>query len=179
MLPSCLRCHKNHIITLLIETTHMSLAIGHLVPHFTAPATSQIEFNLKQLKGQFIVLYFYPKDATPGCTTEGHDFNALLSQFEELNCKIFGISRDSIKKHESFKAKQDYNFELISDESEVLCQLFDVIKLKKLYGKEYIGIDRSTFVISPEGILIQEWRAVKVTDHAQIVLDYLNQLTTS
>jgi peroxiredoxin Q/BCP len=157
----------------------MSLAIGHLVPHFTAPATSQIEFNLEQLKGQFIVLYFYPKDATPGCTTEGHDFNALLSQFEELNCKIFGISRDSIKKHESFKAKQDYNFELISDENEALCQLFDVIKLKKLYGKEYIGIDRSTFVISPEGTLIQEWRAVKVTDHAQIVLDYLNQLTTS
>ena len=157
----------------------MSLAIGHLVPHFTAPATSQIEFNLEQFKGQFIVLYFYPKDDTPGCTTEGHDFNNLLSEFEKLNCKIFGISRDSIKMHENFKAKQGYNFELISDESEALCQLFDVIKLKKLYGKEYMGIDRSTFVINPEGVLIQEWRAVKVTQHAQIVLDYINQLTTS
>jgi len=157
----------------------MSLTIGHPVPHLAAPATSQIEFNLDQLKGQFFVLYFYPKDDTPGCTTEGHDFNNLLSEFEKLNCKIFGISRDSIKKHENFKAKQGYNFELISDESEALCQIFDVIKLKKLYGKEYMGIDRSTFVINPEGVLIQEWRAVKVTQHAQIVLDYLNQLTTS
>jgi len=157
----------------------MSITIDQLVPHFTAPATNDIEFDLNQLKGQFIVLYFYPKDATPGCTTEGHDFNGLLSEFEQLNCKIFGISRDSIKQHENFIAKQGYNFELISDESEAVCQLFDVIKLKKLYGKEYMGIDRSTFVISPEGILIQEWRAVKVTGHAQIVLDYLNQLPTS
>jgi peroxiredoxin Q/BCP len=157
----------------------MSLTIDHLVPQFTALATSHIEFDLEQLKGQFIVLYFYPKDDTPGCTTEGHDFNGLLSQFKQLNCKVFGISKDSIKKHESFKAKQDYNFELISDESEALCQLFDVIKLKKLYGKEYMGIDRSTFVINPEGILIQEWRAVKVENHAQIVLDYLSQLTVS
>ena len=157
----------------------MTLTIGHPVPHLAAPATSQIEFSFDQLKGQFIVLYFYPKDDTPGCTTEGHDFNNLLSEFEKLNCKIFGISRDSIKMHENFKAKPGYNFELISDESEALCQLFDVIKLKKLYGKEYMGIDRSTFVINPEGVLIQEWRAVKVTQHAQIVLDYINQLTTS
>jgi peroxiredoxin Q/BCP len=106
-------------------------------------------------------------------------YRALLSEFKQLNCKIFGISRDTIKKHESFKAKQGYNFELISDESEALCQLFDVIKLKKLYGKEYLGIDRSTFVINPEGMLIQEWRAVKVDQHAQFVLDYLSQLTTS
>ncbi len=110
------------MITLLIETTHMSLTIGQLVPHFNAPATNHIEFNLDQLKGQFVVLYFYPKDATPGCTTEGHDFNSLLSEFEKLNCKIFGISRDSITKHESFKAKQGYNFELISDENEALCK---------------------------------------------------------
>jgi len=157
----------------------MSLLIDHAVPHFTAPATSKVEFSLDQLKGQFLVLYFYPKDATPGCTTEGHDFNALLSEFEKLNCKLFGISRDSIKKHENFKAKQGYNFELISDENEALCQLFDVIKLKTLYGKKYMGIDRSTFVISPEGMLIQEWRAVKVPQHAQLVLDYLTQLTAS
>lgn len=157
----------------------MSLTIGQLVPHFNAPSTSQIEFSLDQLKGQFVVLYFYPKDATPGCTTEGHDFNALLSQFEGLNCKVFGISRDSIKQHESFKAKQGYNFELISDESEAICKLFDVIKLKKLYGKEYMGIDRSSFIISPEGTLLQEWRAVKVPGHAQLVLEYLNQTITS
>tara|TARA_B100000780_G_scaffold8013_1_gene5902 strand:+ start:128 stop:601 length:474 start_codon:yes stop_codon:yes gene_type:complete len=157
----------------------MSLTIGQLVHPFKAPATSNIEFNLDQLKGQFVVLYFYPKDATPGCTTQGHDFNGLLSQFEGLNCKVFGISRDSIKKHESFKAKQAYNFELISDEDEAICHLFDVIKLKKLYGKEYMGIDRSTFLISPEGLLVKEWRAVKVPEHAQIVLDSLNHLTAS
>ena len=167
------------MITLLIETTHMSLTIGQLVPHLNAPATSQAEFSLDQLKGQFVVLYFYPKDATPGCTTEGHDFNGLLNQFEALNCKIFGISRDSMTQHENFKAKQGYHFELISDENEALCKLFDVIKLKKLYGKEYMGIDRSTFVISPDGLLLKEWRTVKVAQHAQIVLDYLNQLTTS
>lgn len=167
------------MITLLIETTHMSLTIGQPVPYLTAPATSQTEFNLDQLKGQFFVLYFYPKDDTPGCTTEGHDFNNLLSEFEQLNCKIFGISRDSIKKHENFKAKQGYNFELISDESEALCQLFNVIKLKKLYGKEYLGIDRSTFLINSEGVLVQEWRAVKVPQHAQMVLDCLSQITAS
>ena len=96
-----------------------------------------------------------------------------------LNCKIFGISRDSIKKHENFKAKQGYKFELISDESEALCQLFDVIKLKKLYGKEYLGIDRSTFLINSKGVLVQEWRAVKVPQHAQIVLDCLSQIIAS
>ena len=129
-------------------------------------ATSNLKIDIPDSQGRNIVLYFYPKDDTPWCTTEGHDFNNLLSEFEKLNCKIFGISRDSIKMHENFKAKQGYNFELISDESEALCQLFDVIKLKKLYGKEYMGIDRSTFVINPEGVLIQEWRAVKVTQHA-------------
>jgi len=157
----------------------MSITIGQPVPQVAAPTTNQSEFSLEQLKGQFIVLYFYPKDDTPGCTTEGHDFNNLLSAFEALNCKVFGISRDSIEKHEKFKAKQSYNFELISDESEALCQLFDVIKLKKLYGKEYMGIDRSTFIINPEGILLKEWRTVKVSQHAQIVLDSLNQLIAS
>jgi|TARA_B110000908_G_scaffold172534_1_gene240584 peroxiredoxin Q/BCP len=157
----------------------MSISIGQSVPQIKAPATSQSEFNLDEHKGQFVVLYFYPKDDTPGCTTEGHDFNNLLSEFETLNCKVYGISRDSIKKHEKFKAKHTYNFELISDESEALCAIFDVIKLKKLYGKEYMGIDRSTFLISPDGILIQEWRSVKVPQHAQLVLDCLNQLATS
>ena len=154
----------------------MSLTIGQLVPHLNAPATSQTEFSLDQLKGQFVVLYFYPKDATPGCTTEGHDFNGLLNQFEALNCKIFGISRDSMTQHENFKAKQGYHFELISDENEALCKLFDVIKLKKLYGKEYMGIDRSTFLIDAKGVLRQEWRGVKVPGHVDEVLTAVKAL---
>ncbi|MDC9720275.1 MAG: peroxiredoxin [Gammaproteobacteria bacterium] len=155
------------------------MSIGDTVPNLCVPATSRVEFNLNQTNGQFVVLYFYPKDATPGCTTEGHDFNALLSQFGTLNCKIFGVSRDSLKKHENFKAKQGYRFELISDEGEDLCNLFNVIKLKKLYGKEYMGIDRSTFVIDPNGTLVKEWRTVKVTQHAQEVLDYIARITVS
>ena len=157
----------------------MSICIGQSLPDFLAPATSNTEFSLSAYQGKFVVLYFYPKDATPGCTTEGHDFNALLTEFEKLNCSVFGVSRDSIKKHENFKAKQGYEFELISDEDEALCQLFDVIKLKKLYGKEYLGIDRSTFVIDPQGKLINQWRSVKVPQHAQLVLNYLTGLTAS
>jgi len=157
----------------------MNISIGQSLPDFSAPATSNTEFSLSAHHGKFVVLYFYPKDATPGCTTEGHDFNALLTEFEKLNCSVYGISRDSIKKHENFKTKQGYQFELISDEDEAMCQLFDVIKLKKLYGKEYLGIDRSTFVIDPQGKLINEWRSVKVPQHAQTVLDYLTQLPVS
>ena len=148
-------------------------------PTLNLESTDGKIYSLKNSIGKYVVLYFYPKDDTPGCTTEGHDFNGLLSEFETLNAKVYGISRDSIKKHEKFKAKQGYNFELISDESEALCALFDVIKLKKLYGKEYMGIDRSTFIINPDGILVQEWRKVKVPQHAQLVLDHLNQLTIS
>ena len=157
----------------------ITLKIGDVAPEFSAINQDGKMINLTDYKGKKVVLYFYPKDDTPGCTTEGHDFNNLLSEFEQLNCKIFGISRDSIKKHENFKAKQGYNFELISDESEALCQLFNVIKLKKLYGKEYLGIDRSTFLINSEGVLVQEWRAVKVPQHAQMVLDCLSQVTAS
>ncbi len=155
------------------------LKINTKAPTLNLNSTSGNSYSLKDSIGKYVVLYFYPKDDTPGCTTEGHDFNNLLSEFETLNCKVYGISRDSIKKHEKFKAKHTYNFELISDESEALCAIFDVIKLKKLYGKEYMGIDRSTFLISPDGILIQEWRSVKVPQHAQLVLDCLNQLATS
>lgn len=151
----------------------MTLSIGQPLPNFAAPATSDKQFELNQYQGQWLVLYFYPKDSTPGCTTEGHDFNGLLGQFAKHNCTVFGISRDSIKKHESFKSKQGYEFELISDGDESLCGIFDVIKLKKLYGKEYLGIDRSTFVIDPTGNLSQQWRGVKVPDHAQAVLDYV------
>lgn len=126
--------------------------------------------NLADLKGHNVVIYFYPKDNTPGCTTEGQNFRDLYNEFKKANTLIFGVSRESIKSHENFKAKQAFPFELISDPDETLCKLFDVIKLKKLYGKEYLGIDRSTFLLDKEGILRQEWRKVKVEGHAEEVL---------
>lgn len=154
----------------------MTLQIGQPVPDFTAPATSGKSVTLSALRGKKVVLYFYPKDSTPGCTTEGGDFRDLYPQFQAANTEIFGISRDGLKSHENFKAKQGYPFELISDIDEQLCQLFDVIKLKKNYGKEYLGIDRSTFLIDSEGKLAAEWRSVKVPGHVQAVLDTVQKL---
>lgn len=149
----------------------MSTAIlNQPVPAFTATATSGQTINLADLKGQNVVLYFYPKDNTPGCTTEGLDFSRLQPEFAQANTVVFGISRDSLRTHENFKAKQAFAHELISDPEEVLCQLFDVIKLKKLYGKEHLGIERSTFLIDAQGVLRQEWRKVKVPEHANAVL---------
>lgn len=149
----------------------MPLAIGQPVPDFTATATSGQSVQLSALRGKKVVIYFYPKDSTPGCTTEGGDFRDLHDAFQATDTVIFGVSRDGLKSHENFKAKQQFPFELISDKDEQLCQLFDVIKLKKLYGKEYLGIDRSTFLIGKDGTLLQEWRKVKVAGHAQAVLD--------
>ena len=148
----------------------MSLTLGQVVANFTATATSDQQVSLAALKGKKLVLYFYPKDSTPGCTTQGGNFRDLYSEFKAANTEIFGISRDSLKSHEKFKAKQNYPFELISDEDETLCKLFDVLKLKKLFGKEYMGIERSTFLIDEEGKLLQEWRKVKVAGHVQEVL---------
>lgn len=149
----------------------MSLILGQAAPNFLAEATSNQQISLAALKGKKVVLYFYPKDSTPGCTTQGGDFRDLYQEFQAANTEIFGISRDSLKSHENFKAKQSYPFELISDPEETLCQLFDVIKLKKLYGKEHLGIERSTFLINEEGVLVQEWRKVKVPGHVQEVLE--------
>lgn len=149
----------------------MSLILGQAAPNFLAEATSKQQISLAALKGKKVVLYFYPKDSTPGCTTQGGDFRDLYQEFQAANTEIFGISRDSLKSHENFKAKQSYPFELISDPDETLCQLFDVIKLKKLYGKEHLGIERSTFLINEEGVLVQEWRKVKVPGHVQEVLE--------
>ena len=149
----------------------MSLILGQAAPNFLAEATSNQQISLAALKGKKVVLYFYPKDSTPGCTTQGGDFRDLYQEFQAANTEIFGISRDSLKSHENFKAKQSYPFELISDPDETLCQLFDVIKLKKLYGKEHLGIERSTFLINEEGVLVQEWRKVKVPGHVQEVLE--------
>ncbi|KJH77668.1 MULTISPECIES: peroxiredoxin [Pseudomonas] len=148
----------------------MAVAIDQPVADFEAPATSGQTVNLASLKGKQVVIYFYPKDSTPGCTTQGQGFRDQLEAFKAANTEVFGVSRDSLKSHENFKAKQAFNFELISDKEEALCQLFDVIKLKKLYGKEYMGVDRSTFLIDKDGVLRQEWRGVKVPGHVDAVL---------
>jgi thioredoxin-dependent peroxiredoxin len=147
-----------------------AVEIGKKVKNFSRPATSDKTISLNSLKGKNLVLYFYPKDSTPGCTTEGQNFRDLYADFQKANTEILGVSRDSLKRHENFKAKQEFPFELLSDEDESLCQQFDVIKLKKLYGREYMGIDRSTFLINAEGKLVQEWRKVKVKGHAEEVL---------
>ena len=123
--------------------------------------------------GHWLVLYFYPKDSTPGCTPEGLDFNALLPEFTNAGARVFGVSRDSVKSHDNFCAKQGFRFPLISDSDEALCNAFDVIKMKNMYGKQVRGIERSTFLISPEGTLVQEWRKVKVAGHAAAVLEAL------
>lgn len=149
--------------------------ISKIVPDFELPATGNQTVKLSTIKDKNIVLYFYPKDNTPGCTTEGQDFSALHAQFVKVDALIFGISRDSLKKHENFKAKYNFKFDLLSDEAEVLCKLFDVIKLKKLYGKEYLGIERSTFLLDKNHVLKKEWRKVKVKDHAKEVLDAIKE----
>ncbi|MGH8332063.1 MAG: peroxiredoxin [Pseudomonas fluorescens] len=148
----------------------MAVAIDQPVVDFEAPATSGQTVNLASLKGKQVVIYFYPKDSTPGCTTQGQGFRDQLDAFKAANTEVFGVSRDSLKSHENFKAKQAFTFELISDKEEALCQQFDVIKLKKLYGKEYMGVDRSTFLIDKDGVLRQEWRGVKVPGHVDAVL---------
>ncbi|MBB4863922.1 peroxiredoxin Q/BCP [Pseudomonas nitritireducens] len=154
----------------------MAVELNKPVADFQAPATSGVEFRLSQLKGKQVVLYFYPKDSTPGCTTEGQGFRDRIEDFAQANTLVFGVSRDGIKSHENFKAKQCFPFELISDKDEAVCQLFDVIKLKKLYGKEYLGVDRSTFLIDAKGVLRQEWRGVKVPGHVDAVLAAAQEL---
>ena len=131
--------------------------------------------RLSDYKGHWLVLYFYPKDSTPGCTTEGLDFNALLPKFKKLGATVLGVSRDSLKSHQNFCAKQGFKFDLISDADEDLCNAFGVIKPKKLYGREYIGIERSTFLIDPKGRVAESWRAVKVAGHAEEVLAALQK----
>lgn len=141
------------------------------VPDFSAPATGDQTIRLADFHGRKnLVIYFYPKDNTPGCTTEGQDFRDRHTAFADQDTVILGVSRDGLKAHENFRAKHDFPFDLISDKDESLCKLFDVIKLKKLYGKEYMGVDRSTFLIDKQGVLRREWRGVKVAGHADEVL---------
>ena len=157
-------------------TQDTRLKIGDTLPSVAVPMTGGKDFNSSDYTGQTLVIYFYPKDATPGCTTEGHDFNQQLQAFNAADCQIFGASRDTMRRHDNFKAKQGFNFELISDEAEVLCGLLDVIQLKKLYGKEYLGIDRSTFVFDGQGKLLKAWRKVKVKGHVAEVLAFVQGL---
>lgn len=149
----------------------MTLELNQPVPDFTAEATNDTQVTLSELKGSHVVIYFYPKDNTPGCTTEGQDFRDHFADFKAANTLIFGVSKDSLKVHTNFKAKHEFPFELISDPEEVVCKHFDVIKLKKNYGREYLGIERSTFLINAEGVLVKEWRKVKVKGHVAEVLE--------
>jgi len=152
------------------------IKVGSKVQNFSLEGTSNLQFNLKDFAGKNIIIYFYPKDSTPGCTNEGIDFKDLYVSFKNLNTEIFGISRDSLKSHENFKAKYNFPFELLSDPDEVACQLFDVIKMKNMYGKQVRGIERSTFIINIQGELIQEWRGVKVNGHVVEVLDFIKNI---
>ena len=150
--------------------------MNRVVADFKADATGDQQIRLKDLRGKNVVLYFYPKDSTPGCTTEGRDFSALHSKFKRATTVILGVSRDSIASHEKFKEKQGFPFDLLSDPDERLCKQFDVIHEKSLYGRKFMGVVRSTFLIDAEGKLRQEWRKVKVKGHAEEVLEAVKAL---
>jgi len=152
------------------------VSIGKKVPQFNLPATGDQTIKLSELKGKNIVLYFYPKDSTPGCTLEGQDFRDNIRKFSARNTRILGVSRDKLSSHERFKEKQKFPFDLLSDEDEKLCTLFDVIKEKNMYGKIHMGIERSTFLIDEKGILRNEWRKVKVKGHIEEVLEAVKNL---
>jgi len=149
---------------------------GRPVEDFSLPSTGGGTFRLSSARGSKLVLYFYPKDNTPGCTTEGMQFRDLHTEFRKAGCEVFGVSRDSLRSHESFKSKMKFPFELLSDAEEKVCSQFGVMKLKNMYGKKVRGIERSTFFIDAKGVLVREWRGVKVPGHAQEVLDFVKAL---
>ena len=152
------------------------ISVGKKVPDFTRPATGEQDISLSDLKGKNVVIYFYPKDSTSGCTTEGQNLSDAIHTFTRRNTVILGLSRDSIKSHENFKEKQQFPFELLSDKDEKLCKLFDVIKEKNMYGRKVTGIERSTFLIDDKGVLRQEWRKLKVPGHVDEVLEAVKGL---
>lgn len=154
----------------------MTVTISHAVENFFMPATGLKDIKLSALLGYNVVLYFYPKDETPGCTMEGQDFSAHYDAFKKAHTLIFGVSRDSLNAHEQFKAKESFPFELISDSDERLCRLFDVLKPKNIAGKDIIGVERSTFLIDKHGILRKEWRGVSVAGHVKEVLQAVSDL---
>jgi len=149
---------------------------GKTVEDFSLPSTGGGTFRLSGARGSKLVLYFYPKDNTPGCTTEGMQFRDLHKEFAKAGIQVYGISRDSLRSHENFKSKMKFPFELLSDADETVCGQFGVMKLKNMYGKTVRGIERSTFVIDAKGVLVREWRGVKVPGHAQEVLDFAKTL---
>ena len=151
--------------------------IGKKCPKFRAECTNNKILSNDDFVGKNLIIYFYPKDSTPGCTTEGQEFRDKYKIFEKYNTDIIGISRDSIKSHENFKLKQSFPFELLSDPDEKVCKAFDVMKLKSMYGREYIGVDRSTFIINDKGKVVREWRSVKVKGHVDEVLEAIKELT--
>jgi peroxiredoxin Q/BCP len=159
-----------------LDSAGNRVAIGKPVPNFSLPATSEQNISLKDLKGRHVVLYFYPKDSTSGCTLEGQDFRDHFAKFTKEHAVILGVSRDTLRSHENFKANEKFPFELLSDDAEILCGLFDVIKMKNMYGKQVRGIERSTFLIDSQGVLRQEWRKVKVEGHVNEVLAAVKQL---
>ena len=150
------------------------MKVGTKIKNFKSEMTGKIQFNLSDYKGQNLVIYFYPRDNTPGCSSEGEDFRDHYKSFLKKKTKIFGVSKDSIKSHEAFKQKFKFPFELISDPDEKVCKLFDVIKEKSMYGKKYMGVERSTFLIDSNGKLLKEWRKVKVKGHVEDVLSSLD-----
>lgn len=151
--------------------------LNQVVPDFTLPATGGVDFQLSAARGKSLVIFFYPKDNTPGCTMESQQFRDLYAEFKQANCEVVGISRDSIKSHENFKSRFTLPYALLSDSEETVCELFGVMKLKNMYGKQARGIERSTFVIDKDGRLCKEWRGLKADGHAQQVLDFVRTLT--
>jgi len=149
---------------------------GKKCPKFNGASTNDNNFSNKDFIGKKLVIYFYPKDNTPGCTTQGQDFRDNFKTFKKLNTEILGVSRDSVKSHENFKLKQSFPFELLSDPDEKMCKSFDVMKMKSMYGKRYMGVDRSTFLIDEKGKVIKEWRSVKVKGHVEEVLSLVKEL---
>lgn len=149
---------------------------GKKCPKFSAEATSEQVISNQTYKDKNVVIYFYPKDSTPGCTTEGQEFRDNYKKFKKYNTEILGVSRESIKSHENFKSKQNFQFELLSDPDEKVCKAFDVMKMKSMYGRQYMGVDRSTFIVNDQGKIIKEWRSVKVKGHVQEVLETVEKL---
>ena len=156
----------------------MTTSINQDIPPFSLPATSNLTFNLSNFAGKNVVIYFYPKDNTPGCTTQGIQFRDFYADFAAHNTVIFGVSRDSLKSHENFKAKFSLSFELLADTEELACGIFNVMKMKNMYGKQVRGVERSTFVIDANGKLVREWRGVKVDGHVPEVLQFIKTLAT-
>ena len=152
------------------------VSVGEKVPDFSLPATGDQTVTLSAYRGKNVVVYFYPKDNTPGCTTEGQDFRDRMTTLRRRNTAVLGISRDTLKSHENFKAKQEFPFELLSDADETVCRLFDVIREKNMYGRKVLGIERSTFLIDDRGVLRREWRKVKVKGHVDEVLEAIKEL---